>query len=109
MTSITSVDVVQPLLNSALVSGLDVNGASKSILFDFDTGVETTLLSGLQDLRVRNFTLNSGENSVYFGARRESDRKWVLGKINMATKVVTILKEAPKRLLNLEMLDVDRN
>ena len=109
VTSITSVDVVQPVLNSALVSGLDVNGASKSILFDFDTGVETTLTSGLEGLRVRSFTLNVNENSVYFGARRESDRKWVLGKVNMATKVVTILKESSKRLLNIEMLNVDRN
>jgi hypothetical protein len=109
VTSITSVDVVQPVLNSALVSGLDVNGASKSILFDFDTGVETTLTSGLEGLRVRSFTLNVNENSVYFGARRETDRKWVLGKVNMATKVVTILKESPKRLLNIEMLNADRN
>jgi hypothetical protein len=109
VTSITSVDVVQPVLNSALVSGLDVNGASKTILFDFDTGVETSLTSGLEGLRVRNFTLNVNENSVYFGARRESDRKWVLGKVNMATKVVTILKESSKRLLNIEMLNVDRN
>ena len=108
VTSIASVDVVQPLLNSALVSGLDATGAGKSILFDFDTGVETTLISGLKDLRVRSFTLNSGENSVYFGARRESDRKWVLGKVNLSTKVVTILKESPKRLLNIEMLNADR-
>jgi hypothetical protein len=58
---------------------------------------------------VRSFTLNVNENSVYFGARRETDRKWVLGKVNMATKVVTILKESPKRLLNIEMLNADRN
>jgi hypothetical protein len=109
VTSITSVNVAQPLLNSVFLSGKDAAGANKTILLDLETGVETTLITGLEDLRISKLTLNSAENSVYFGARRLSNNQSVIGKVNLATKEVSILKDMPANLLNIQMFSAASN
>jgi hypothetical protein len=109
VTSISSVNVAQPFLNSVILSGEDANGANKTVLYDIVSGVETTLISGLEDLRIRSFTVNAGENGVYFGARRLSNNKSVIGKVNMTTKEVSILKEMPAALLNIQMFGAASN
>jgi hypothetical protein len=109
VTSITSVNVAQPLLNSVFLSGKDAAGANKTILLDLETGVETTLITGLEDLRISKLTLNSVENSVYFGARRLSNNQSVIGKVNLATKKVSILKDMPANLLNIQMFSAASN
>ena len=109
VSSITSVNVAQPLLNSVFLSGKDAAGANKTILLDLDTGVETTLITGLEDLRISKLTLNSAENSVYFGARRLSNNQSVIGKVNMVTKEVSILKDMPANLLNIQMFSAASN
>ena len=109
VTSITSVNAAQPFLNSVILTGEDANGANKTVLYDIVSGVETTLISGLEDLRIRSFTMNAGENSVFFGARRLSNNKSVIGKVNMTTKEVSILKEMPAALLNIQMFSAASN
>lgn len=108
-TSISSVNAAQPFLNSVILTGEDTNGANKTVMYDIVSGVETTLISGLEDLRIRSFTMNAGENSVYFGARRLSNNKSVIGKVNMSTKEVSILKEMPAALLNIQMFNAASN
>ncbi len=109
VTSITSVNVAQPVLNSVLLSGTDSSGASKTVLYDLDTNTETPLITGLQDLRIRSLTVNTGDNAVYFGARRVADNKSVIGKVNVSTREVTILKEMPADLLNIQLLNTAGN
>ena len=88
-TQVSTVTSIQAILNDLLLAGTNSLSQQVLVVHDTDTGVETALLDGSDEIEIYNMAFDSSKNRVMFDGLRFSDNKYVVGFVNVSTQEVT--------------------
>lgn len=89
-TSIEKVSVIQGILSSLIISGLNSTNTNKTVLYDTGLDSEEDLLAGY-NIEVYNINYIASENKIMFDGLNFADNKMVLGEVSLTNKQVNLV------------------
>jgi hypothetical protein len=101
-SEVKSVGVAQSVLDYIILSG--TNGSSKNVttLYNSSTDIEQVLIPATTEIEVYHLNYVASTNKIMFDGLRFSDNKYVIGQVDLNTRVVTASQTGSSKLLDFQ-------
>jgi len=99
---VNKVSVSQQVLSYVILSGLDVNDKNVTNLYNTLTDTEQVLIPATTEIEVYHLNYVASTNKIMFDGLRFSDNKYVIGQVDLDTKVVTTSQTGSSKLLDFQ-------
>jgi hypothetical protein len=90
-TAVSSVQQLAPAGSKFVVSGTNDVGQNILTLYDPETDSEQMLIGPANETEIYNLTYASSNGEIFFDGLRFSNNTYVVGKVNVVTRVLTYL------------------
>jgi hypothetical protein len=88
--TIKKISLAMTLGGGIVVTGLNSSNQNSLIYFNSDSGNETTLLPGTNEIEIYHMAYNPATNKVMFDGLRFADNRYVFGQVDLGTNEVNI-------------------
>jgi hypothetical protein len=82
-TSLSSYSMGRRVLNTLILTGTDKNEVNKLILYDTQSGNETVVFDGSNEIEIYDMVFVAGTNKLMFSGLRFSDGEFVVGEVSL--------------------------
>jgi hypothetical protein len=80
-TSLSSYAMGRRVLNTLILTGIDKNEVNRLILYDTQSGNETVVFDGSNEIEIYDMVFVAGTNKLMFSGLRFSDNQFVVGEV----------------------------
>ena len=101
-TAVTNVGVMQRVLTYLILSGANSGGQNITTLYNTSTDTELVLIPATTEIEMYHLNYVASTNKIMFDGLRFSDNKYVIGQVDLNTKVVTASQTGSSRLLDFQ-------
>jgi hypothetical protein len=81
-TSISSYTMGRRVSNTLILTGVDKNERNRLILYNTQTGNETVVFDGSNEIEIYDMVYLASTNKLLFSGLRFSDNKFVVGEVS---------------------------
>jgi hypothetical protein len=82
-TSLSSYAMGRRVLNTLILTGIDRNEVNRLILYDTQSGNETVVFDGSNEIEIYDMVFVAGTNKLMFSGLRFSDNQYVVGEVSL--------------------------
>jgi hypothetical protein len=82
-TSLSNYTMGRRVLNTLILTGLDKNDVNRLILYDTQSGNETVVFDGRNEIEIYDMVFIAGTNKLMFSGLRFSDNQYVVGQVSL--------------------------
>jgi hypothetical protein len=82
-TSLSSYTMGRRVLNTLILTGIDRNEVNRLILYDTQSGNETVIFDGSNEIEIYDMVFVAGTNKLMFSGLRFSDNTYVVGEVSL--------------------------
>jgi hypothetical protein len=101
-TSVKNVGVMEPALSSLILTGTNSAGLNITTLYDTSSDTEQVLIPDSNEIEVYHLNYVASTNKVMFDGLRFSDNKYVIGQVDLGTKVISASQTGSLKLLDFQ-------
>ena len=101
-SEVKSVGVAQSVLDYIILSGTDLNGKNITTIYNSSTDTEKVLIPSTSEIEVYHLNYVASTNKIMFDGLRFSDNKYVIGQVDLNTKVVSASQTGSSKLLDFQ-------
>jgi hypothetical protein len=94
--------VAQSVLDYIILSGTDLNGKNITTIYNTSTDTEQVLIPASTEIEVYHLNYVASTNKIMFDGLRFSDNKYVIGQVDLNTKVVSASQTGSSKLLDFQ-------
>jgi hypothetical protein len=101
-SEVKSIGVAQSVLDYIILSGTDLNGKNITTIYNTSTDTEQVLIPASTEIEVYHLNYVASTNKIMFDGLRFSDNKYVIGQVDLNTKVVSASQTGSSKLLDFQ-------